>query len=310
MEILRYFTKEELKLLMQINIIIEDKEYDETKLKELYKKIYKKGYIDTNVTYAEAEKYKSILEKIKVFSKIDIEKLKKYSPEEFEDDYYIATVLMHETIRSNPKRINQHRKGSGKDSLAKEEYEKLEEKNKINTDKFEKHMKYLEEKYGKDLNEVSKYYELMKSNNNSKIGESKMSNVIINPEYLKLIEKIKQLKEDIASLYEEKDELVYQTCKNIETEYMSKVGVLEYKLYEFQCKILRLKRKIELYQINIYRQEIPNEKEIEEKLDIEYKEYEKKLNKMSNDIQEALNRKNYSVLSEEDGKELKNIYRK
>lgn len=165
MEILRYFTKEELKLLMQINIIIENKKYDETKLKELYKKIYKKGYIDTNVTYAEAEKYKSILEKIKVFSKIDMEKLKKYSPEEFENDYYIATVLMHENIRSNPKRINEHRKGSGKDSLAKGEYEKLEEKNKINTDKFEKYMKYLEEKYGKYLNEVSKYYELMKSNN-------------------------------------------------------------------------------------------------------------------------------------------------
>lgn len=165
MEILSYFTKNELKLLMQINIIIENKEYDETKLKELYKKIYEKGYIDTNVTYAEAEKYKSILEKIKIFSKIDIEKLKKYSPEEFEKDYYTATVLMHETIRSNPKRINEHRKGSGKDSLAKEEYEKLEEKNKINTDKFEKHMKYLEEKYGKNLNEVSKYYELMKSNN-------------------------------------------------------------------------------------------------------------------------------------------------
>ena len=87
-----------------------------------------------------------------------------------------------------------------------------------------------------------------------------MSNVIINPEYLKLIEEIKQLKEDIASLYEEKDELVYHTCKNIETEYMSKVGVLEYKLYEFQCKILRLKRKIELYQINIKRKEVQNEK--------------------------------------------------
>ena len=41
------------------------------------------------------------------------------------------------SIRSNPKRINEHRKGSGKDSLAKGEYEKLEEKNKINTDKFE-----------------------------------------------------------------------------------------------------------------------------------------------------------------------------
>ena len=70
---------------------------------------------------------------------------------------------------------------------------------------------------------------------------------------------------------------------------MSKIGVLEYKLYEFQCKLLRLKRKIELYQMKINRQEIPNENEIEEKLDIEYKKYEEKLNKMANDIQDSLN---------------------
>lgn len=137
-----------------------------------------------------------------------------------------------------------------------------------------------------------------------------MSDIIISPEYLILVEDVKQLKEDIASLYEEKDELVYHICKNIETEYMSKVGVLEYKLFEFQCKILRLKRKIELYQIKINRQEVPNENEIEEKLDIEYKEYEEKLNRMSSDLQDALNRKNYGVLSEEDSKELKSIYRK
>lgn len=137
-----------------------------------------------------------------------------------------------------------------------------------------------------------------------------MNNIIISPEYLELIEEVKKLKDDIASLYEEKDELVYHICRNIETEYMSKVGVLEYKLFEFQCKILRLKRKIELYQQKINRQEQPNEKEIEKKLDIEYKEYEEKLNKMSNDLQDALNRKNYGILSEENAKELKNIYRK
>ena len=137
-----------------------------------------------------------------------------------------------------------------------------------------------------------------------------MDNIIISPEYLKLIEEIKKLKEDIASLYEERDELIYHICKNIESEYISKVGILEYKLYEFQCKALRLKRKIELYQIKINRQETPNEEEIEEKLDIEYKEYEEKLSKMSSDLQDVLNRKNYKTLSEENAKELKNIYRK
>lgn len=126
-----------------------------------------------------------------------------------------------------------------------------------------------------------------------------MEDIEINLEYKKLIEEVKQLKEDIASLYEEKEELIYHTCKIIETEYMSKIGVLEYKLYEFQCKLLRLKRKIELYQMKINRQEIPNENEIEEKL-----------NKMANDIQDSLNRINFEFLSETDSKELKNIYRK
>lgn len=142
------------------------------------------------------------------------------------------------------------------------------------------------------------------------IKEVKMSDIIINPEYLKIIEEVKRLKDDIANLYEEKDELLYHICKNIETEYVSKIGVLEYKLYEFQCKILRLKRKIELYQIKINRQEIPNEKEIEEKLNIEYKEYEERLNKISKEIQNTLNRRNFEILSEENTKEIKSIYRK
>ena len=132
-----------------------------------------------------------------------------------------------------------------------------------------------------------------------------MVDIIINPEYLKLIQEVKELKEAVVNLYEEKDELVYHICRNIESEYMSQVGMLEYKAFEFRCKILRLKRKIELYQVKINRQEKPNEKEIENQLDIEYREYQEKLDKMSNDLQEKLNRKNYEILSEEDGKELK-----
>lgn len=119
-----------------------------------------------------------------------------------------------------------------------------------------------------------------------------MNDINMNSEYYKLTEEVKQLKEDIASLYEEKDELVYHICKNIEAEYMSKVGILEYKLYEFNCKILRLKRKIELYQQKINMQELPDENEIENKLDKEFSQYEKKLNSISNTIQKLLYRKN------------------
>ena len=137
-----------------------------------------------------------------------------------------------------------------------------------------------------------------------------MNDINMNPEYYKLTEEVKQLKEDIASLYEEKDELVYHICKNIEAEYMSKVGILEYKLYEFNCKILRLKRKIELYQQKINMQELPDENEIENKLDKEYSQYEKKLNSISNTIQKLLYRKNLDFLSEEESREIKKVYRK
>ena len=65
-----------------------------------------------------------------------------------------------------------------------------------------------------------------------------MEEIIISPEYKKLIEDIKKLKDEISILYEEKHQLIYHECRNIETEYMSKIGTLEYKVYEFQCKLL------------------------------------------------------------------------
>lgn len=119
--------------------------------------------MNINLTYADAELYKNISEKVKLFSKLDIEKLNKYTSKEFEEDYYLSTVLMHGAIWNNPERINTGRKNSGKELLTKEEYEKFKEINKINTEKFENYMRYLEDKYGKNLDAVSDYYALSKN---------------------------------------------------------------------------------------------------------------------------------------------------
>ena len=83
-----------------------------------------------------------------------------------------------------------------------------------------------------------------------------MSDLLMHPEYEKLYNEVKKLQQEITDLLETRDELRYHICENIENAYILKIGILENKVYEFQCKILRIKRKIELIQAKINRQEI------------------------------------------------------
>lgn len=136
-----------------------------------------------------------------------------------------------------------------------------------------------------------------------------MSNIILNPEFESLVKEIEELKNQISILIEEKDQLLHHDCKLIKAEYMSKIGILECKIYEFQIKYLRLKRKIELYQVYINRQETPDTKQIEEQLEIEYKEYTEKIQDMYNEVQESLEALGGNLLSKKDSEELKKLYR-
>jgi hypothetical protein len=77
----------------------------------------------------------------------------------------------------------------------------------------------------------------------------------IYPEYEELMNQILKLKNELSQLLLERDELVYHICVNIESEYMLKIGVHEYKLLMLQMIILKIKRKIELIQAKINRQE-------------------------------------------------------
>lgn len=137
-----------------------------------------------------------------------------------------------------------------------------------------------------------------------------MCDLIMHPEYEKVYNEVKTLNSEIADLFEERDELYFHICKNIESEYMLKIGALEYKAYEFQCKVLRIKRKIELIQAKLNRQEIVFVSQIEEQLDAEYREYEENLKKQMESIDNALDRINGEKLSEKDNAELKKEYRR
>ncbi len=134
--------------------------------------------------------------------------------------------------------------------------------------------------------------------------------IIIFPDFREMKEEVERLRTELSMLVLERDELKFVICKNIEMEYMLKLGSLEYKAYEAQCASLRLKRKIELIQARLNRQEAVNLPKIDERLDKEFIRYQQELNKQIDKMNEALSYKDGEFLSEYDNKALKKLYRR
>ena len=133
--------------------------------------------------------------------------------------------------------------------------------------------------------------------------------IILFPEYERLKSEVELLRTELSMLVLERDELLYVECKNIEMIYMLELGSLEYKAYEAQCAYLRLKRKAELIQAKINRQEKIDLEAIDNILDIEFAEYRKKLEELIDKMNKAIDRNNGRLLSKEEASELKKLYR-
>lgn len=74
-------------------------------------------------------------------------------------------------------------------------------------------------------------------------------------DFEQLKNEVEQLRTELSMLILERDSLVYVEAKNLDMRYMLELGAIEYRAYEAQCTVLRLKRKIELIQARKNRQE-------------------------------------------------------
>ena len=133
--------------------------------------------------------------------------------------------------------------------------------------------------------------------------------IVLHPDIEKLKSEVIDIRGQLAVLVLEQDELLYQECRNIEMAYMLSVGALEYRAYEIECMALRLKRKTEMIQARKNRQEKINLSKIEEMLEIEFAEYQEKLNEQIKRMNAALERSRGEVLTGEESQELKKLYR-
>lgn len=141
------------------------------------------------------------------------------------------------------------------------------------------------------------------------MGTDSTNSIILFPDYQECKEKVDRLRTELSMLLLERDELEFVICKNIESAYYLKLGTIEYKAYETECAALRLKRMVELVQARINRQEKVIIADVERVLDEEFAEYQRKLNRQIEKMNEALERSRSRILTDAEAEELKKLYR-
>lgn len=136
-----------------------------------------------------------------------------------------------------------------------------------------------------------------------------IGNLSIDPKIKELMDKLDTIKEQISILIEDREYLVSHKYKYLKTDYILKVGGIEYDLFEVDCKIGRIRRKIAMVQAFINQQAPIDLILIEKKLDKEFKDYMKTLEDMAKDKEVANILKNSKSLTNEEVIMLKKLYR-
>ena len=130
-----------------------------------------------------------------------------------------------------------------------------------------------------------------------------------NIEYCEIKQELENVKDYFTEIYKEYEDLLKES-KHIYRQYCFLFGEIHYKKYQSYLLCLRLKRKLELYQTYVNRQEEINYQEVEAKLDEEMFEHHDKLREILIDYVDASLYFRSKRLSEEEVKELRRIYYK
>ncbi|MDI9490075.1 MAG: hypothetical protein QM211_01775 [Bacillota bacterium] len=120
---------------------------------------------------------------------------------------------------------------------------------------------------------------------------------------------IDSLRRELQEIILEHDFLLHHVCKNLRTKYILQIGTLEYKLHEIYIEVETAKRKLELIQMRVNRQEPVCIIEIEHILEKELDLYRKELRKRLNQVKQALIDDAKAKLNSEEEREFKELYR-
>lgn len=135
-------------------------------------------------------------------------------------------------------------------------------------------------------------------------------NLTVHPQAADLRRRSRELQSGIASLIVERDQLKHSTVPQIFAEYQVKVGALELRVFEFECEIRAMIRRIELAQAALNRGKKPSYKNIEAEIKTEFAAWREKIAQQMQAIKEAKALQEMPVMSAAESRELQNTYRR
>lgn len=105
-----------------------------------------------------------------------------------------------------------------------------------------------------------------------------MNSAIILSDYLEELKReIRALREQLAVLLQEKEELLSHICPQLQAQYAAVIGIYENRAHDLELQILELKRRIEIVQAAVNRAKTVSSDKVDEQIHKEYQAFHERV---------------------------------
>lgn len=129
----------------------------------------------------------------------------------------------------------------------------------------------------------------------------------VHPEVRRLANENDLLRQELAGLLTEADQLVHMVKPNLLAMYQTRIGAWELRLLRAQWETARARREVEMIQAGFNRGQKPDLREIEQLLDLEFLDWQDRVREAAERLQAAEHRLKHLLPPAED-RELKKLY--
>ncbi|MHB9055135.1 MAG: J domain-containing protein [Paludibacteraceae bacterium] len=117
-----------------------------------------------------------------------------------------------------------------------------------------------------------------------------------------------ELKKEFSELFALKNEMLAHDAPLLTSLYLELIGRKLYEVYCLSVELSKLKQKMTLLQAYVNRNEAPDLKKVEQQIENQFEEYQKRIEQEAQQLAAAREYLNGPFLTDEETKELKGIY--